>query len=148
MFRCACTFNTFSNNTPMNTTAYQDMYASSGYLFYGIAASDGRIAKAEGQKLKEEVTKHWLPLENSRDEFGTDAAHYIGISFDYANDQEMDAEEAFAKFLDDYQQEPARYDHTMKELILKTASAIASSFAGKNKAELVRLSRLQVAFNA
>ena len=148
MFRCACTFNTFSNNNPMNTTTYQDMYASIGYLFYGIAASDGRIAKAEGQKLKEEVTKHWLPLENSRDEFGTDAAHYIVISFDYANGQEMDAEEAFTKFLDDYQQEPARYDHTMKELILKTASAIASSFAGKNKAELVRLSRLQVAFSA
>lgn len=131
----------------MNSTTYQDMYASIGYLFYSIAASDGRIAKAEAQKLKEEVSSVWLPLENSRDEFGTDAAHYIDISFDFANDEEMDAEEAFTKFLDNYHQEPAQYDHTMKELILKTA-CIASAFAGKNKAELVRLSRLQVAFNA
>jgi len=64
--------------------------------------------------------------ENYADPFGTVAKFYYGRDL--------------AKYTQELE--------LMKELILKTASAIASSFAGKNKAELMRLSRLRVAFYA
>lgn len=44
------------------------------------------------------MDKHWLPLEASLDDFGTDSAHYITISFDFAMAEEMDADRAFQSF--------------------------------------------------
>jgi hypothetical protein len=128
------------------TTTYQDMYTSLGYLFYSMAASDGKVRPAEVETLKALIKEQWLPLDDSRDELGTDAGHYIDISFDYANDHGMDPEEAFAKFKLDYKENHARYDTGLRRMIHQTAAAIASAFAGNNKAELGRLAQLELLF--
>ena len=128
------------------TTTYQDIYESLGYLFYSMAASDGKVRPAEVEKLKALIKEQWLPLENSRDEFGTDAGHYIDFSFDDANDQGMDPEDAFAKFKLDYKENHARYDTGLRRMIFQTSSAIASAFAGNNKAELGKLAQLELLF--
>lgn len=128
-------------------TTFQDIYASIGYLFYSIAASDGKIAPAEKQKLKQQMDKHWLPLEDSLDDFGTDSAHYITISFDFAMAEEMDADRAFQSFRDQYRLAPERFTKAMKELVLKTAYGIADAFYGTNKAEQQRLGELKKMLN-
>lgn len=124
-------------------TTFEDIYASIGYLFYSIAASDGRIAPAEKQKVKKQVDKHWLPLEDSLDDFGTDSAHYIAISFDFAIAKEMNADIAFRNFRDQYRLAPERFTKAAKELILRTATGIADAFHGTNKAEQQRLAELK-----
>lgn len=129
-------------------TKYQELYTGLGYLFYSIAASDGHVRPAESEKLKELITKQWLPMEDSRDEFGTDAGNYIGISFDYANDQELSANDAFDRFKEEYRAALDLFDPAIKRAALDTAVAIANSFAGKNKSELVRLSQLELLFKS
>ncbi|MBK9077189.1 MAG: hypothetical protein IPL77_19895 [Flavobacteriales bacterium] len=87
--------------------------------------------------FKQQVKKNWLPLEDSTDEFGTDAAHYISIGFDYAHEQGMSADDAFEQFKDHYRDAPGSYDEVTRQLVRNTAAAITAAFSGKNKAELV-----------
>ncbi|HRH68150.1 MAG TPA: hypothetical protein PLB89_01455 [Flavobacteriales bacterium] len=130
----------------MNMTTMQDTYASLGHLFYSIAAGDGKVRQEEVARLKQLIKEQWLPLEDSRDEFGTDAAHYIDISFDHAHAQAMDAAAAFARFKEAYKADPSRFDAGFRRMIYQTAAAIASAFAGNNKAELGRLAQLEQLF--
>lgn len=129
---------------PMTSrSSYIDIYSSLGFLFYSVAAGDGAIRAAELDALKQLVREKWLPLEGSRDEFGTDSAHYIGISFDYASTNEMSAEEAYARFADAYQEKEKHYDPDMKQLVLRTATAIADAYKHRNKAEQSMLTRVR-----
>ena len=128
------------------TTTYEDLYADLGFLFYSIAASDGKVSPAEMDKLKQVVKDQWLPMESSRDDLGTDAAHYIDISFDYALDERMEADVAYTRFADYFRQNKVQFDPSLRHMIFETAAAIASSFAGNNKAELSRLGQLELLF--
>lgn len=130
-----------------STRTFQDVYAGIGFLFYSIAASDGRIAPAEKRKLQEQVDKHWLSVEDSHDQFGTDSAHYIDISFDYAITEEMSAEDAYLRFTDQYKSRPQVFDKAMKALVVKTATGIADSFYGTSHVEHERLARLKKLFH-
>jgi hypothetical protein len=129
-----------------STPLSQDLYAHLGFLFYSIAAGDRRVTPAEVAQLKQEVRKHWMPLEPSRDEFGTDMAHYMDISFDYAVGERMSAREAFDRFKDYYASEHAAFDPSTKALIVRTATAIAASQNGINKAEHTGLVQLTALF--
>lgn len=128
----------------MSNTAYQDAYTGLGFLFYSIAASDGRIAPVEEQRLKERIQEQWLPLENSRDEFGTDAGHYIGISFEYASAEGIDVTAAWDRFVETYHEHRALFTPEVVAMVKDTAASVASAFAGTNKSEHTRLSQLHV----
>lgn len=129
------------------SSTHEDIYASIGYLLYSIAASDKHVAPAEAERLKQEVMQHWLPLEDSRDELGVDAAHYIGFGFDHALAEGMPAEAAFARFREQFMAAPASYDESMRRLIRSSSAAIAGAVAGRNKSELVQLARLEELFS-
>lgn len=114
---------------------YQRIYEHAGYLFYAIAAADGKVKDAEVAVFKDLVSKEWLPLEDSTDEFGTDSAHYIFISFDNLLDRSIPAEEAFASFKDYFNEHHTAFTAPIRKKISATAEAIAGAFGGKNKAE-------------
>lgn len=128
------------------TTTYQDLYSSLGFLFYSIADSDGRVSPAEANKLKAIIKEQWLPLENSRDEVGTDSGHSIDISFDFARDAGMKPGDAFDRFVEEFKVDPERFDASMRRMIFDTAAAIASSSGGNSKSELTRLVQLEQLF--
>lgn len=121
---------------------YTKIYTDLGYLFYSMAAGDGTVRKAERTELKRLVDKYWLPMEDSTDQFGTDAGHYIDISFDFAESQEMNAEEAYAQFEDGFRTRKAHYNDKIKALTLKTVKAIADAFHGTNKEEQAMIDRV------
>ena len=125
------------------TTDYQKIYEHLGYLFYSVAASDGKVREAEIGKLKELIDRYCLPLERSQDEFGTDAAHYISISFDHAHAENMGSAAAFDRFKVDMDEMPALRSDPLKSLVVETCWAIAGAFAGRNKSELVQISQLE-----
>lgn len=131
----------------ISSDTYQAIYTSLGYLFYSIAAADGRVQPAEARKLKELVARQWVPLERSRDELGTDAAYYIEFSFDDANDQGMRPEDAFARFKTAYEANKGPFDASLRELTFDTAQAIAFAFARNNKSELGQLAQLSLLFS-
>ncbi len=132
----------------MSNTAYQEVYTGLGFLFYTIAASDGRVAPAEEQRLKELIQEKWLPLENSRDEFGTDAGRYIGISFEYASAQGVDVNDAWERFVETYNEQRPLFTSDVVALIRDTAASVASAFAGTNKSEHTRLAQLHLLLQA
>lgn len=122
---------------------YQRIYEHAGYLFYAIAAADGAIKEAELSAIKDLINREWLPLEDSTDEFGTDAAHYIFMTFDTLMDRGTPADEAYAVFKDYFDTHEAAFTDPVRKKIRLTASAIARAFAGQNKAESKYLKELK-----
>ena len=129
------------SNTVGNT-----FYQKVGSLFFAVAMVDGAVHNKEIDKLKSLVREKWLPLDDITDEYGTDAAFQIEIVFDWLLEYEKKSAECFADFTDFYKEHKAIFSKGVKVLILETADAIAYSFSGKNKAELVLLGKLQLLF--
>jgi hypothetical protein len=125
----------------LNTHFYQEL----GKLFFAIAASDNDVRTAEINKLHEIVKSKWLPVDETEDEFHTDAAYQIEIIFDWLNNQDdLNAEACFNDFIDFKNDQNHFFTEPIKKLIIKTANEIADSFSGKNKSELIMLAKLEL----
>ena len=121
-----------------------ELYQNLGKLFYAIAMADKKVVQEEVKKLKEDVRKYWLSVDDIEDEFGTDAAFQIEIVFDWLQNEELESQLYFEEFMDFYKAHPSKFNDRIKELIWLTADDIASSFAGKNKSELILLGKLKM----
>lgn len=121
-----------------------ELYQNLGKLFYAIAMADKKVVQEEVKKLKEDVRKYWLSVDDIEDEFGTDAAFQIEIVFDWLQNEELESQLYFEEFMDFYKAHPLKFNDRIKELIWLTADDIASSFAGKNKSELILLGKLKM----
>ncbi|WP_291866432.1 hypothetical protein [Maribacter sp.] len=118
-------------------------YQNIGKLFYTIAMADKQVHPNEIKKLKEDVRKYWLSVDEIEDEFGTDAALQIEIVFDWLLLEEKKGQHYYQEFLDFYKEHPVFFTLDIKKIIWKTADDIASSYAGKNKSELIILAKLK-----
>lgn len=123
------------------------LYEQLGNLFYSIAAADKRVTREEVAKLQDTVSKYWLPLENSRDYYGTDAAHYINIAFDYLLEEMPTADEAYERFEAFYKDNPRLFTDLIRLVTMDTAMDIACSYAQLNKAEAIVLAKLEILFS-
>jgi hypothetical protein len=120
-------------------------YQNLGKLFYAIAAADNKVREAEMNKLKELVKKEWLDVDDIEDGFGTDAAYQIEIVFDWlTRDEELNSKACYADFIAYKTDQKHLFTENVNQLILKTANAIAESFSGKNKSELMLLAKLNI----
>ncbi|MBI3134716.1 MAG: hypothetical protein HYZ14_08600 [Bacteroidetes bacterium] len=117
-------------------------YQNLGKLFYAVAAADKKVSEAEVEKLKADVTKYWLALEDSTDYFGSDAAFQIEIVFDWLIEEMPNSEKCYQDFATFRKKHDSIFTKPVKELIWKTCEDIASSSNSKNKSELVLLSRI------
>ncbi|MCM4158706.1 hypothetical protein FHG64_03650 [Antarcticibacterium flavum] len=127
----------------VNLQTAETFYQNLGKLFYAIAAADKVVRAEEVAALKEIVEKEWLKIDEINDEFGTDTAYQIEIIFDWLDENQPDAEEAFNDFKEYRRDHQNFFDPDIDKLIWKTADTIAASFAGKNKAEVIMLSKLK-----
>lgn len=123
------------------------LYEQLGNLFYSIAAADKRITREEVNKLQDTVSKYWLPLEKSRDNFGTDAAHYINITFDYLLEEMPASAEAYERFEAFYKDNPKLFTDLIRLVAMDTARDIACSYSQLNKAEAIALAKLEILFS-
>ena len=119
-------------------------YQKMGELFYAIAAADKVVRKEEYNTLKTMVLEKWKNLDDYEDPFHTDAAHQIEVVFDWFDYEQLDANDCFDSFEDYKKENPKHFTQERKELIWETADAIASSFAGKNKSEIIMLAKLKI----
>lgn len=125
-----------------NPDAVRCLYENLGKLFYAVAAADKMIHKEEVEALNEIVEKEWIPIEDSRDEYGTDLGFQIEVIFDWFAENEFSAEAAFEKFRVFKEEHDYLFDKDLKLLIWKTAEKIAFAFADRSKPEILILSRL------
>ena len=124
-----------------------EFYQNLGKLFYAVAMSDHSVHMKELEKLNEVVSDHWLDVDDIEDEFGTDSAHQITTVFDWLLEYEKDGEEIYEEFEEFYTDHKTLFTPKVKALAMSTSRAIATAFAGSNKAELVMLGRLELLFN-
>lgn len=123
-------------------------YQNLGKLFYAIAASDKTVRDEEFTILKEIVKSQWLDIDPIEDDFNTDSAYQIEVVFDWLNNQGvLDANTCFNEFITYKDEQKHFFTDKIKQLILITARAIASSFSGVNKSELIMLARLNNELN-
>lgn len=120
-----------------------ELYQNLGKLFYAIAMADKKVVPEEVEKLKEDVRKYWLSVDEIEDDFGTDAAYQIEIVFDWLQQEEKESGVYFEEFVDFLKEHPSKFNDQIKQLIWRTADDIAFSFAGKNKSELILLANLK-----
>ncbi|SRX72907.1 hypothetical protein AEQU3_00557 [Aequorivita antarctica] len=119
-------------------------YQKMGELFYAIAAADKVVRKAEYNILKNIVSEQWKNLDDYEDPFHTDAAYQIEVVFDWFDYEQLDAKDCFESFADYKKEQPNLFTKERKDLIWRTANAIASSFADKNKSEVIMLAKLKM----
>jgi hypothetical protein len=122
---------------------YRKLYEAVGYLFHSIAFADKKITIPETNALTNAVKEKWVSIEEGRDAFGTDEAHYITISFDFLAESEMPVDESWYYFENYYKENKEKFTPELKDVIYSTASSIASATASVNKSELIMLSHLK-----
>ncbi|MDX1363197.1 hypothetical protein [Arenibacter latericius] len=127
-----------------NKQKAKEFYQCLGKLFYSIAMADKKVMPKEIASLRKDVKKYWLSPDHEVDEFGTDAAFQIEIVFDWLHEKEAEAEEYFKEFADFYETHASLFNPQTKKRIWKTADDIASSYAHKNKSELIFLNKLKL----
>jgi hypothetical protein len=121
---------------PSNATMVL-FYQQIGKVFYSIAAVDKTVRPEEIEELKKIIQQEWLPLENTFDIFGSDSAYQIEIVFDWLVENEWDTDQIISDLKLFRTVHSSLFTDRVNALILKTAKAIATSFAGKNKSEHV-----------
>jgi len=122
---------------------HQLFYKELGRLLYAIAAVDGRIAKAEVQRLHAIVAGELVPAEPATDKYGTDQAWITEFEFDVLADQGADPQGEFDSFIAYLSQHRKEVTPELQATILRWARAVAGSFHGTNKRELPMLQALE-----
>ncbi len=121
-----------------------ELYENLGKLFYAIASVDGTVHTKEVDHLRSYIRKYWLDIDAIEDEYGSDAAFRIESTFDWHLEYEKDAADCFADFEEFYRANKSKFTSAIKKLIMETSHAMANAFAGKNKAELILLSKIEM----
>ncbi|GAA4884387.1 hypothetical protein GCM10023311_03480 [Flaviramulus aquimarinus] len=120
-------------------------YQNLGKLFYAIALADKHVHDIEFDKLKALIKQQWLDVDVLEDDFSTDAAYQIEFVFDWLNKGgDLNAKTCYDAFVNYKNEQPHLFTESIKKLILRTARAIAASFSGLNKSELIMLAKLDI----
>jgi uncharacterized tellurite resistance protein B-like protein len=114
---------------------YKRFYAEFGRLMYAVAMADGKIQKAEYEKLKEIVRKELIRNENNADVFGTDTAFYTEFEFDVLEEQNFDAKVAYQSFFDYLSTHKSLMDENLKNRCLKSVNELALAYKGITSSE-------------
>lgn len=128
---------------PSNETMVA-FYRQLGKLFYAVADADKHVVPQEVNAMKDLVKAEWLAVDHATDRFGSDAAFQIEIVFDWLLDNGFHLDRVLPEFERFHAEHHSLFNPQVNALILKTAHAIASSFGGENKSELVFLQKLEL----
>lgn len=122
-------------------------YQNIAKVFYAIAKCDNVINENEIKTLKKVVKEKWLMIDETFDFFGTDTAYQIEIVFDWLHSKNVSSDDCFSDFIEYYHNHTYFFTNDIKNLVLETSNLIADAFKGKNKSELILLSKLNLVFN-
>jgi uncharacterized tellurite resistance protein B-like protein len=122
---------------------FQNFYQELGKLLFAVAKADGTISKKELKALHESVLSDILPLEDSTDEFGTDAAFYVEMQFETLEVNNANPDECFQSFVDYVKEHHTAFNEELKQLVIKVSEKIANSYYGTNSKEQKLLNELR-----
>ena len=119
----------------MTTMDHKEFYQELGKLLYAIANADGKVQKAELKQLQKIVSDELVPLDDTTDEFGTNAAFITEFMFDVYEGTKQDVEKAFNSFLGYLQINKPMLDEKHKKAVISAAHKVAEAFKGMTDEE-------------
>lgn len=122
-------------------------YQMLGEVFYTVASADKKIRKEEIEAMMYIIKSEWIKYDHSYDRYGTDYVCQIDMAFNWLAENGWDTKDAIDHLKSFRKGHTELFTEAAKILILKTADAIASAFAGKNKIELIILSQIESALS-
>ncbi|MFT5893004.1 MAG: hypothetical protein ACI9Y7_003123 [Dokdonia sp.] len=133
----------------MKTQEQKDVlfYQNLGKLFYAVAFIDNTVRDEEVETLKKFVSSTWTSLDNKPDAYGVDSAFQIEVVFNWLDSEVYSAQDSYDAFTEYYTANKSLFTETIRQKIIKTASAIANAFSGLNKSELILLAQLNLLIN-
>jgi hypothetical protein len=97
--------------------------------------------------VQDYVKEYWLDYDDLIDVFNNDAASHIEVVFEGVPFFEEPAEAMYDDFVTYKNEQPHLFTKKVNLLILETSRAIAHSYSGLNKSELIILSKLEIELN-
>jgi hypothetical protein len=122
-------------------------YHNLGKLFYAVAFVDKKVSDEEFLTLQEYITDYWIAYDDLTDLFNHDAAHLIEVVFEGIQFFEETSEDMFDAFITYKNEQLELFTKEVNSLILETCKAIAHSYAGVNKSELIIITKLELELN-
>ena len=113
-------------------------------VYYAIAASDKKVHETEMRSLKKQIRTSWTNLYDQKTNLQFDPLYQMELEFDRLVEEQPDPDKCFNDFVNYKLVNQEHFDQSIKELIWKTANAIALAFSGKNKSELILLTKLKM----
>jgi uncharacterized tellurite resistance protein B-like protein len=122
---------------------YMKFYKQLGKLLYAVAKADGKIQEPEVRAIHEIVITDLVPIEDSVDQFGTDAAFYAEFEFEILRDHGSPKDKVYQSFLDYVKDNNKNLKPNLRDLIMKSVEKVAEAHLGTEPAEAALIADLR-----
>ena len=116
-------------------------------LFLGVAISDLRLHDIEKDMVIKAISDYWQLLRSNDTSNPLAPENYGESMFKTISQEDANAWELFDSFENYYRENQNEFSNESKQWIIAKANEIASSYARKNKSEIVLVARLRLLFN-
>ena len=115
-----------------------------GKLFYAVAMADKKIEEEEIAALKTDILLRWYNLDSIPNGLILDGHQEILTVFTHLQNTNAESNICFSEFHEFFDAHKKLFNEDLRKLIWDTTQVIASSFANKNKSELILLAKLKM----
>lgn len=115
-----------------------------GKLFYAVAMADKKIEEEEIAALKTDILQRWYRLDSKPNGLVLDGHQEIITVFTQLQETKAESDDCFSEFQEFFNEHKQLFNEDLRKLIWDTTQVIASSFANKNKSELIVLAKLKM----
>ena len=120
------------------------LHQNLGKLFYAVAMADKKIEEEEIAALKTDILQRWYNLDSELNELVLDNHQDIITVFTQLHNIKTESDSCFLEFREFFNEHQNLFNTDLRKLIWDTAQDVASSFAKKNKSELILLAKLKI----
>jgi len=113
-------------------------------LFYAVAMADKKIEEEEIVALKTDISQRWYNLDPVPNGLVLDGHQEIITVFKQLQHTKAESDICFSEFREFFNEHKQLFNEDIRKLIWNTTQVIASSFANKNKSELIVLAKLKM----
>lgn len=114
---------------------YKIFYKELGKLLYSIAKADGAIQYKEMEMIRQIVKEELVPLEDSVDEFGSDAAFYTEFEVETLEEMDIHVENVFFDFIKFMRETPYGKNPRIRQMCIRSIERVAEAYRGVTKVE-------------
>ena len=120
------------------------LHQNLGKLFYAVAMADKKIEEEEIAALKTDILQRWYNLDSKPNGLVLDSHQDIITVFTQLHSIKAESDSCFMEFREFFNEHQNIFNTDLRKLIWDTTQVIASSFANKNKSELIVLAKLKM----